>query len=263
MLAAVLYPLIPISWATALMGCVNQDLPFVPTVLTQLACSFLNLITPNGIGGTALQLDYLHKQGVPVASGGSAMVLSTGVGGAIQMVLFLDRRGHHRDCRRHEQQLVRQRQPVGDRGRRRARRRRALHPEDPGQGRSCGEARRERHLGGAPQPEEGGAALRRRPRRQPHLSGAARPLSPRLPPAARLRAAHRRAGRRRHARQRRTRCRAASACRRPRSPPASPASASRANAALATVLVFRAITFAIPPIFGFFTLRWLRAKGYA
>ena len=36
-----------------------------------------------------------------------------------------------------------------------------------------------------------------------------------------------------------------------------------ANAALATVLVFRAITFAIPPIFGFFTLRWLRSRGYA
>ena len=61
----------------------------MPTVLVQLACTFLNLITPNGIGGTALQLDYLHKQGVPVASGGSAMVLSTGVGGAIQMILFL------------------------------------------------------------------------------------------------------------------------------------------------------------------------------
>jgi uncharacterized membrane protein YbhN (UPF0104 family)/membrane-associated phospholipid phosphatase len=88
-LALVMYPLIPMSWATALMGCVNHDLPFVPTVLTQQACSFLNLITPNGIGGTALQLDYLHKEGVPVASGGSAMVLSTGVGGAIQMILFL------------------------------------------------------------------------------------------------------------------------------------------------------------------------------
>jgi uncharacterized membrane protein YbhN (UPF0104 family)/membrane-associated phospholipid phosphatase len=88
-LALVLYPCVPTAWATALRGCVNQDLPFVPTVLTQLACSFLNLITPNGIGGTALQLDYLHKQGVPVASGGSAMVLSTGVGGAIQLVLFL------------------------------------------------------------------------------------------------------------------------------------------------------------------------------
>ena len=89
LLTAVLYPLVPMAWATALMGCVNADLPFIPTVLTQVACSFLNLITPNGIGGTALQLDYLHKQGVPVASGGSAMVLSTGVGGAIQGALFL------------------------------------------------------------------------------------------------------------------------------------------------------------------------------
>jgi uncharacterized membrane protein YbhN (UPF0104 family) len=89
LLAFVLYPLVPMAWATALLGCVNKDLPFVPTALTQLACTFLNLITPNGIGGTALQLDYLHKQGVPVASGGSAMVLSTGVGGAIQMALFL------------------------------------------------------------------------------------------------------------------------------------------------------------------------------
>ncbi len=102
-LAAAMYPLIPMAWATALMGCVTIDLPFVPTVLTQLACTFLNLITPNGIGGTALQLDYLHKEGVPLASGGSAMVLSTGVGGAIQMILFLERRGDHRDRGRHEQ----------------------------------------------------------------------------------------------------------------------------------------------------------------
>ncbi len=88
-LALILWPLIPMAWGTALMGCVTIDLPFAPTVLTQVACSFLNLITPNGIGGTALQLDYLHHQDVPVASGASAMVLSTGVGGAIQMVLFL------------------------------------------------------------------------------------------------------------------------------------------------------------------------------
>jgi uncharacterized membrane protein YbhN (UPF0104 family)/tRNA A-37 threonylcarbamoyl transferase component Bud32 len=88
-LTFMLYPLVPTSWAVALMGCVNRDLPFVPTVLTQLACSFLNLITPNGIGGTALQLDYLHHQDVPVASGASAMVLSTGVGGAIQMILLI------------------------------------------------------------------------------------------------------------------------------------------------------------------------------
>jgi uncharacterized membrane protein YbhN (UPF0104 family)/membrane-associated phospholipid phosphatase/tRNA A-37 threonylcarbamoyl transferase component Bud32 len=84
-----MWPLIPSAWATALMGCVNTDLPFLPTVVTQLSCNFLNLITPNGIGGTALQIDYLRKQGVPVASGGSAMVLSSGVGGALQMALFL------------------------------------------------------------------------------------------------------------------------------------------------------------------------------
>lgn len=87
--AALVYPLIPTAWATALMGCVNEDLPFVPTVLTQLACTFLNLVTPNGIGGTALQIDYLHKEDVPVASAGSAMVLSTGVGGIIQILLLV------------------------------------------------------------------------------------------------------------------------------------------------------------------------------
>lgn len=87
--AALLYPLIIMAWATALMGAVNADLGFGPTVLTQLACTFLNLVTPNGIGGTALQLDYLRHQDVPVASGGSAMVLSTGCGSAIQMLLLI------------------------------------------------------------------------------------------------------------------------------------------------------------------------------
>ncbi len=88
-LAFALWPTIPTAWGTALMGCVNKDLPFIPTVTTQVSCTFLNLITPNGLGGTALQIDYLHHQDVPVASAGSAMVLSTGVGGAIQMILFV------------------------------------------------------------------------------------------------------------------------------------------------------------------------------
>ena len=35
------------------------------------------------------------------------------------------------------------------------------------------------------------------------------------------------------------------------------------NPALATVLVFRTITFLLPPVFGFFTLRRLRAQGIA
>jgi uncharacterized membrane protein YbhN (UPF0104 family) len=33
--------------------------------------------------------------------------------------------------------------------------------------------------------------------------------------------------------------------------------------ALAAALLYRLITFAVPPVFGFFSLRWLRAKGYA
>ena len=89
LLALLLVPFISASWATALMGAVNKDLPFVPTYLTQLGCSLLNLITPNGIGGTALQLDYLHKEDVPVASAGGAMVVSTGIGSAMQLLLFL------------------------------------------------------------------------------------------------------------------------------------------------------------------------------
>ena len=88
-------------------------------MLTQLACTFLNLITPNGIGGTALQLDYLHKQGVPVASGGSAMVLSTGVGGAIQMACSSIAAAITATAVDTQQQLLRQHQPVRDRARRR------------------------------------------------------------------------------------------------------------------------------------------------
>ena len=83
------YPFVPIAWATALRGAVNAELPVKPTVLVQLACSFLNLVTPNGIGGTALQLDYLRKQDVPVASSATAMFVSTTVASGLQAALFL------------------------------------------------------------------------------------------------------------------------------------------------------------------------------
>jgi len=86
--AAVMYPIVPAAWALALMGAVNTDLALGPTTLVQLACTFLNLVTPSGVGGTALQLDYLHKQGVPIAPAGSAMVLSTSVGYGLQIGLL-------------------------------------------------------------------------------------------------------------------------------------------------------------------------------
>jgi uncharacterized membrane protein YbhN (UPF0104 family) len=34
------------------------------------------------------------------------------------------------------------------------------------------------------------------------------------------------------------------------------------NPALAAVLAFRGATFLLPPIAGFFTLRWIRSHGY-
>ena len=108
-------------------------------MLTQLACTFLNLITPNGIGGTAFQLDYLHHQDVPIASGRSAMVLSTGVGGAIQMILFLIAAAITATTV-DTASRSRQHHPRRDRGRGRPDRRGAPHPEGPGQGRPRGEA---------------------------------------------------------------------------------------------------------------------------
>ena len=138
-LAAVMYPLVPMSWATALLGCVNNDLPFVPTALTQLACTFLNLITPNGIGGTALQLDYLHKEGVPLASGGSAMVLSTGVGGAIQLILFFGAAAITATAVDTSSSSTDNTSLYVDRARRRRDRDRPRHPQDPRQGRARGE----------------------------------------------------------------------------------------------------------------------------
>ncbi len=137
-----LYPFVTASWSIALMGAVNKDLPFVPTFLTQLAATFLNLITPNGIGGTALQLDYLHKEGVPVASGASAMILSTGVGSAMQMALFLIAASFTSTSLR-SRELEREHEPAGHRARGGDRRDRPRDPEDPQQGRAGGQAGRE------------------------------------------------------------------------------------------------------------------------
>ena len=140
-IALLLWPTIPMAWATALMGCVVTDLPFVPTVLVQVACSFLNLITPNGIGGTALQLDYLHHQDVPVASGAQR-------DGALHRGGRRDpdgpvpaRGGGQRDVDRHLQRQRSQRHARGDRGGGRADRGDPVDPQGALEGRAGGQAR--------------------------------------------------------------------------------------------------------------------------
>jgi len=87
--AAVLYPLILTSEATALLGSVNADPPLIPTVLMQLSTKFLGVITPDGVGGTALQVRYFNLVGVPVASATSAVVLSSTLASLMQLVVLI------------------------------------------------------------------------------------------------------------------------------------------------------------------------------
>jgi len=71
--------------AFALTGFVLERLKFVQTLLTQVACSFVTLVTPAAVGGVALNLRYLRKE--KVASGDA--VASVGVSQVIAFTLHL------------------------------------------------------------------------------------------------------------------------------------------------------------------------------
>jgi undecaprenyl-diphosphatase len=76
------------AYAIALLGTVPIRLPLLTTAETELAMSFSNLAIP-GIGGIALQIRYLQKQGVPLASAVAAGGFLTGVvNGVEQVALF-------------------------------------------------------------------------------------------------------------------------------------------------------------------------------
>ncbi len=87
--AVLLYPLILTSEATALIGANNAEPPLIPTVLMQLSTKFLGVITPDGVGGVALQVRYFNLVGVPVASGTSAIVLSSTLASLMQLVILI------------------------------------------------------------------------------------------------------------------------------------------------------------------------------
>jgi undecaprenyl-diphosphatase len=78
-----------VPYAIALMGCVPIRLPLWPTTETQVAMSFGNLAIP-AIGGIAIQIRFLQKRGLDLASAVAAGgLLSTVAGVAVQIVLFL------------------------------------------------------------------------------------------------------------------------------------------------------------------------------
>ena len=78
-----------IPYAIALMGCVPTRLPLWATSETQLAMSFGNLAIP-AIGGIAIQIRFLQKRGLDVASAVAAGgLLSTVANVACQILLFV------------------------------------------------------------------------------------------------------------------------------------------------------------------------------
>ena len=66
--------------ATSLTGFVIERLRFIRTLLAQLAASFVTLVTPAAVGGAALNIRYLQRNGVPpvkaTASVGAAQVIA-------------------------------------------------------------------------------------------------------------------------------------------------------------------------------------------
>ena len=78
-----------IPYAIALMGCVPEPLPLWPTTETQLAMSFGNLAIP-AVGGIAIQIRYLQKRGLDLASAVGAGGLLSTVGNVVcQILLFV------------------------------------------------------------------------------------------------------------------------------------------------------------------------------
>jgi len=76
-----------VGYAVALMGAVTRKLPIGPNLEMQLASSFSNLAVP--LGGTGLQVRFLQKQGVPLASAVAAGgLLSTVAGVSVQVAVL-------------------------------------------------------------------------------------------------------------------------------------------------------------------------------
>ena len=75
---------------TSLMGAIPNHLPFVPTLATQTGSSFASKLAPAGLGGMALNVRYLQKQGVdePVAVSGVGLNTGAGLVGHVSLILI-------------------------------------------------------------------------------------------------------------------------------------------------------------------------------
>jgi glycosyltransferase 2 family protein len=78
-----------VASAVGLIGGVPEPLPFGPTVLTQMASSFVNRVTPANVGGMALNVRFMQKAGVESAEAVTAMGLNVLAGGIVHVLLLV------------------------------------------------------------------------------------------------------------------------------------------------------------------------------
>jgi undecaprenyl-diphosphatase len=83
----VLSALTYVGAAFGIMGSVAQHLRFLPTLLAQVASSFINRVTPASVGGMVLNARFLEKSGVDAASSIAAVGLSSVAGLAVHLVM--------------------------------------------------------------------------------------------------------------------------------------------------------------------------------
>ena len=75
------------TWA--LSGFVLERLKFMQTFLTQVACSFVTLVTPAAVGGVALNLRYLRKRNVTSADAVASIGVSQVIAFALHLILLV------------------------------------------------------------------------------------------------------------------------------------------------------------------------------
>jgi uncharacterized membrane protein YbhN (UPF0104 family) len=87
--ALVLSALTYVGAAWSLSGFVLERLKYVQTLLTQVACSFVALVTPAAVGGVALNLRYLRKQKVSSAEAVASVGVSQVIAFALHLILLV------------------------------------------------------------------------------------------------------------------------------------------------------------------------------
>jgi uncharacterized protein (TIRG00374 family) len=87
------------AFSTVLLrGTIPAELPFGPTYAVQFGGSFLNRVTPNNVGGMALNFRYLQKAGVDAGAATGSVGLQTLASDAATLLLltvFFARTGRH------------------------------------------------------------------------------------------------------------------------------------------------------------------------